>query len=573
MENFNSKQEFRELFLKLIKPLKVHYSDGKAELNIGATTAGYGNKIARMEGFSRVLWGLASYLAGGGEENEMLEIYLEGLKNGTDKKSVEYWGNLHNKDQRMVEMAAISYSILLIPDKIWEPLSEESKKNLAAWLYQINDYTQAENNWQYFNVITNLALKSVGAKHSPERMKQAMDKYESFYIGNGWYSDGKRPQKDYYTAFGIHFYCLLYAKFMEKEDAQRCQLFKDRAAEFAKDFIYWFDDEGRGLPFGRSLTYRFAQSAFWSACIFAGVEPFSMGIMKGIIQRNFKYWFSQPILDNGGVLTLGYAYPNMNMNEEYNSSSSPYWAFKSFIILALSDNHKFWSAEAEPLPELENLKYIPECNMIIQRRKGDVTALTAGQYAVLEPTHTAEKYSKFAYSTMFGFSVPRSYIKKEEAAADSMLSFEVDGMIWVRRKCSEVKFENNTIYSKWVPLKGIEVETLIIPLENGHIRKHKVTSDIECIAYDSGFSYPYSMEFTEVVQEKGICRIADKNGESSVYSQIGDGCFINASPNTNLIFPKTGIPAILYKINKGINEFETKIETKILNSNIDIEGF
>ncbi len=573
MENFNSKQEFRALFLKLIQPLKSHYSNGRAELNIGATTAGYGNKISRMEGFSRVLWGLASYIAGGGEENEMLEIYLEGLKNGTDKKSEEYWGDLHNKDQRMVEMAAISYSILLIPDKIWSPLSEESKENLAAWLYQINDYTQAENNWQYFNVITNLALKSIGAKYNTERMKQAMDKYESFYIGNGWYSDGKRPQKDYYTAFGIHFYCLLYAKFMEKEDTQRCQLFKDRAAEFAKDFIYWFDDEGRGLPFGRSLTYRFAQSAFWSACVLAGVEPFTIGTMKGIIQRNFKYWFNQPILDNGGVLTLGYAYPNMNMNEEYNSASSPYWAFKSFIILALSDNHKFWSAEAEPLPELENLKYIPECDMIIQRRKEDVTALTAGQYAILEPTHTAEKYSKFAYSTMFGFSVPRSYIKKEEVAADSMLSFEVDGMIWVRRKCSEVKFENNTIYSKWIPLKGIEVETLIMPVENGHIRKHKITSDRECVAYDSGFSYPYSMEFTEVIQEKGICKIADKNGESAVYSQMGDGCFINATPNTNLIFPKTGIPAILYKINKGINEFETRIETKILNSNIDIQGF
>jgi len=77
---------------------------------------------------------------------------------------------------------------------------------------------------------------------------------------------------------------------------------------------------------------------------------------------------------------------------------------------------------------------------------------------------------------------------------------------------------------------------------------------------------------------EGIARFrnvahGDENGESTVYSKKGEGCFVNASPNTNLIFPKTAIPAVIYKINKGINEFETKIETKIINSNINIEGF
>ena len=90
----------------------------------------------------------------------------------------------------MVEMAAISYGILLVPEKLWEPLSEASKDHLADWLYQINLYSQADNNWHYFKVIVNLALKSVGKKWNPEEVKKAMDRYESFYLGNGWYSDG-----------------------------------------------------------------------------------------------------------------------------------------------------------------------------------------------------------------------------------------------------------------------------------------------------------------------------------------------------------------------------------------------
>lgn len=61
-----------------------------------------------------------------------------------------------------------------------------------------------------------------------------MDRYESFYLGNGWYSDGKRPQKDYYVSFGIHFYCLLYARFMEKEDPEHTALLRNAQRHFQR---------------------------------------------------------------------------------------------------------------------------------------------------------------------------------------------------------------------------------------------------------------------------------------------------------------------------------------------------
>lgn len=198
---------YQNMFLKMAEPLKPHYSKDCAHLELGAAAAGYGSQIAGMEGFSRVLWGLVSYWAGGGTDESLLPVYRKGLSAGTDPESEAYWGDLHDKDQRMVEMAAISYGILMVPEKLWDPLEEKEKNRLADWLYQINRYSQADNNWQYFKVITNLALRSVGRKWSEEQVKDAMDRYESFYIGNGWYSDGKRPQKDYYTSFGIHFYC------------------------------------------------------------------------------------------------------------------------------------------------------------------------------------------------------------------------------------------------------------------------------------------------------------------------------------------------------------------------------
>ncbi len=54
----------------------------------------------------------------------------------------------------------------------------------------------------------------------------------------------------------------IYATFMQDEDPEWAQRFKERAILFAQDFVYYFDEDGEALPYGRSLTYRFAQRAF-----------------------------------------------------------------------------------------------------------------------------------------------------------------------------------------------------------------------------------------------------------------------------------------------------------------------
>ncbi len=566
------KTYYQEMLLHLVEPLKKHYSKDCASLQLGAFAAGYGSRIAGMEGFSRVLWGMVSYWAGGGKDESLLPVYQKGLCKGTNPASEGYWGDLHNKDQRMVEMAAISYGILMIPEKLWDPMGAAEKQCLADWLHQINLYTQADNNWQYFKVIANLALKSVGMKWNRDQVTDAMDRYESFYLGNGWYSDGKRPQKDYYTSFGIHFYCLLYAKFMEKEDPETAERFKQRAAEFAKTFIYWFDDEGKALPFGRSLTYRFAQAAFFSACALAGVECFSLGIMKGIIQRHMEYWLHQPIFDNAGVLTVGYTYPNLLMSEAYNAPGSSYWALKTFVFLALPDDHPFWQAGCEALPELKETYAVKECDMLLCHRRHEVVALTAGQYPVMEHPHAAEKYAKFAYSSVFGFCVPRSYHQLEQAGTDSMLAFYVQGMYYVRRTCQEYHVTGDEVYARWSPVEGIDVETWTVPVKNGHKRRHRITSNLNCMAYDCGFSYPDCMEETGKEEGNGFAAVFDENGRGQIRANHGKGTVITALPNMNLVFPNVCIPAIEFAVKQGVTEIETLVETEFTDKEIVIGG-
>lgn len=534
-----TKKDYEDCLLKIISPVKAFFTEGGAGIKCGATGVKYGEEITLMEGFARLLWGLAPFWGGSGENKDFEELYIRGIVNGTDPAHKEYWGEITDLSQKLVESAAFGLGLILAPHKIWEPLSEIQKDNFYNWLEKVNTCKCVDNNWNFFPTIVNLGFKMVGREYNKSVVEKFLLRIERYYKGNGWYTDGDTTQADYYISFAIHFYSLIYSKVMEHDDPKRCKIYKERANLFAKDFIYWFDSDGAALAFGRSLTYRFAQCCFWSACVFAEIEPFPMGVIKGIISRNLEWWLNHPIFDNGGVLSVGYAYPNINMAEEYNSFCSPYWALKAFLILAVDAEHPFFKAEVLPLPELEEVHPIPEAKMVIQRINGYVTAITAGQWAAWNPIHVAEKYSKFVYSSKYAFSIPRSYFKIENAGTDNMLTFVKNDMCYVRRECIDCKIEHTgCVYSKWSPLDGVVVESYIIPTKTGHIRKHIVVCDEECSAYD--------------------CSFAGTDNLGCVYGP-GEKVLIKSAPNSNLINPLTQIAAVKYNFPKGRTLVETEV--------------
>jgi hypothetical protein len=90
-------------------------------------------------------------------------------------------------------------------------------------------------------------------------------------------SDGLQPGSkafDYYASFAIHYYSLLLASSLEKDNPEIAQRFRDRAANSSLAIVNLFAPDGHSIPFGRSMTYRFATSAFWAACAFDGVKVY-----------------------------------------------------------------------------------------------------------------------------------------------------------------------------------------------------------------------------------------------------------------------------------------------------------
>ncbi|KAK2753411.1 hypothetical protein FQN55_003540 [Onygenales sp. PD_40] len=438
----------------LLKPLAQYRSPAKARIKIATdTAAGFDEVAAQLEGFARPLWAVASLLDD--EEGEEIGVnsWIEGIIAGTDPDSEEYWGDVGDFDQRMVEMESIAYALLAAPGfqarlktngEVWE--------RVERWLDQINGRKMPQTNWLWFRVLVNLALGVTVDEDSVRGRIVAADleTLDSFDIGEGWSSDGlwgeERKQADYYSgSFAIQFARMLYVKFIEGRgegfrDKLRIERFKRDARYFASGFWRFFDIDGAAIPFGRSQTYRFAFAAFWAVVAVTGLQldaPLDKaGVIKGLLLRHLRWWAKFPgIFNTDGTLNIGYVYPNMYMSEDYNSPQSVYWCLKSFIVLSLAENHPFWTSEELPhpldlskgmSPQLDEVTLLRAPRQILCNGRAHHFMLSSGQSTRKHHRAREAKYGKMAYSSAFAFSVPTGRLL-EQLAPDSTLSVSLDG--------------------------------------------------------------------------------------------------------------------------------------------------
>jgi hypothetical protein len=538
----------------LIAPILPYASPGGARIRLGVTGAHYADDCADLEGFARPLWGLVPLIAGGGTF-AVPSLFTRGMQHGSDPEHPEFWGFPADGNQRLVEMAALGLGLALTPEWLWEPLDAAQRANLTAWLLRINHLRVSDNNWNFFRVLVNLGLRHVGATYDQEALQRSLDRIEDFYLGDGWYNDGPAPrvQRDYYVPFAFHFYGLIYAKLAAQHDPERAATYRQRATQFAHDFIHWFAADGAALPFGRSLTYRFAQGGFWGALAFADCEALPWGVIKGLTLRHLRWWAKQPICNNDGTLSIGYAYPNLNMAEDYNSPGSPYWACKLFLPLALPETHPFWQAEELPLPELASVQVQPYAGMVLCRDSASrhVFALSSGQHATWA-RHGEAKYSRMAYSTALGFSVPSGPYGLVQGAYDNTLALSDDGIHYRARELPlEFQVSDDYLYSRWQPWADVTIETWLLPRVPWHIRVHRIQTGRKLWSAEGGWSVDRTGDDPATNQgqlsaEAGVALAIYPGGWSGLRDLAATrrGEIIRTSPNTNLIHPRVCLPTL-----------------------------
>jgi hypothetical protein len=555
--------EIRQGFLLMMEPLRAKFKRA-GHIKLGSHGALYDEETSEMEAFSRITWGIGSFLTQN-DDDDFLSEFLSGLTEGVNPVSLNYWGDLTDYHQKFVEMTSLALALLLNPVKVWQKFSEIEQKQIGSWLYQINDHKIPNNNWRFFRILVNVALQKLRQDYSQEQINADFAQIDSCYVGKGWYFDGKESQRDYYIPWGYHYYGLIVSQFIE--DKSRASLLKQRATKFAQIYRYYFAENGAAIPFGRSLTYRFAQSAFWSALVFANCEALPWGEIKGLFARNMQWWMRQEIFDNTGILTVGYAYTNLNMAEGYNAPGSPYWAFKSFLLLAVPRDHPYWTAPAAQPDSAEQKIVCPESRGIIETVEHQVLYYPAGQF-VENQNHTAAKYGKFVYSTVGGFSVPKSNGTYAQGAFDNTLVVSEDNeTFFAKGRDDGFEILKDQISHIYQPMKGVRIKTVIIPRGNSHLRIHEIETEREIYVYDGGFCVNLSELTEEKYDDKSAC-LRTRMRESSIFSLTGyeKAAIVHPEPNTNLLYPRTAFPYLKSLLSVGKYRLVSMIKIDFLGN-------
>lgn len=543
-----------QLVNELLNAVTPWFKNDASRIDLGNFTAHYGQRVAGMETFSRLLWGVTPLLAGGCEP-QRFSWYLQAIKNGTNPAHADYWGEVEPYDQRIVEMAAYGMLLALAGETVLAHFSEQEKDHLWRWLRQSEDQAIPDNNWHYFPILVQVGFQLTGMPTSPQALEKHFSAMEAYYLGDGWYADGPGRPRDYYISMGFHFYGLVYAKLMKDVDPQRSAELRRRATLFAADFIHFFADDGAAVPFGRSLTYRFAQAAFWSAAAFAELEAYSPGVIKGIVLRHFRWWLRQPIFDRDGVLSVGYGYPNLIMAEDYNAPGSPYWGLKAMLILALKENSPFWEAQELALPQRAATHAIAHADQILVHQPDHLWMLTSGQLELNNYVNTEAKYCKFAYSTRYGFTVERGRYGLSHAAVDSMLLLSENDNYWRgRRDCTSVTTAEDRIYSRWQPWHDVTIDSWLLVLGEWQIRVHRIATARELATAEGGFSIP-NRPLPAVGSHPRGCQLIAADDASTIVClspQARRGEPLVTPPNSNVLFAeRAAVPVLRGELTTG----------------------
>ncbi len=562
----SSKMDFQTALKDLFDPLLPYFSSGGAEVHLSGA-ASFDLKSSYLEGFSRPLWGIIPLIYGGGNFEHM-DCYLKGLDNGSNPSHLEYWGDPSKEyNQRCVEMAAIGFGLAMIPEKLYDPLSDEAKENLVNWLAKIQYAPIPINNWLFFIILVQEGLMNIGRSDLVDKKihQQYLDQILQFYRFDGWYSDGLAPNTgiDHYNGFALHFYGLLYAYIHQDSPNDYSEKFKTYADEFAKSFIYWFTSQGDALPIGRSLTYRFAMGSFWGILGAFGHSEFSLAQIKGIWQRHLKYWQDKPIFSLNNTLSRGYLYESDYLCERYNSATSPYWAFKYFAPLMLKDNHAFWQVETAPFPKLKKIYPMAAANMIIRHHGDNLEAETALNI----PKHMRfkERYNKFSYSTKYGFN---SDAINNWSASDNIILFSKDKEFWVTKNeiFNQKIIGDNIIYHEWTAGKGLKGSSYAYVYPDYTIRRHNIMLDDDYFIIECGYAGAGLLSSNDscyLLSETPTKKQAKQNsyvqlaGDAGTYSLLADidgerlALKNNLYPNTNVLYPHTHASMLIKHVAKG----------------------
>jgi len=310
-----------------------------------------------LEGFARTAPLLAAWLYTNRENPiddaprariDLAQVLKRGLLSGVDRRSSDYWGEIHDNDQRIVEAADIARVLWLTRSRIWEHLSDDEKLQITAWLLPASRAKTPQTNWILFPITVDLVLVGL---HAPThdldlggRAQRSFEGYKRFYVESGWFVDGSNI--DFYNAWGITYEMFWIHQI---DPAFEAAFISDALGKSAALTAHLIGPQGIPIM-GRSICYRTAVPVPVLAAEFLQHpdEPPGRGLRA--LDAVWRYFIDHGAIRDG-ALTQGYFGANLRFLDSYLGPGSCQWGVRSLVLAFMHrPEDPFWTGSPSQLP-------------------------------------------------------------------------------------------------------------------------------------------------------------------------------------------------------------------------------
>ncbi|MGW2374470.1 DUF2264 domain-containing protein [Kitasatospora sp. NPDC001683] len=450
-----------------------------------------GRRSDALEGYARTFLLAAIRVAGAGGEDPdgVLRRYAEGLVAGTRTPTTEgdladgdliSWPLIAERRQALVEAASIALGLRLTRPWLWDTLDEATREQVRAWLAPGLEHSPVDNNWWLFPAMVGAFLVEAGLDHdgsAQSAVDRGLERIEQWYLGGGWYTDGRPRAFDHYNGWAFHLYPVLHAHL--SGDQGLLATYGPRLAAYLDGYSRTFGADGAPMHQGRSLAYRFAAAApLWAGAL-TGHTPLSPGATRRLASGALRHFVDGGALDTNGLLSLGWFGPYPPMIQEYSGPASPYWASKGFLGLLLPADHPVWTAVEDPGPAetADAVVALPQPGWLIQSTATDGLVRLHNHGSDDQPADQVlpdnPLYARLAHSTATGPAF--------DCIPDNHVGLVVDGELSERGRIRPLGAGDGWAASTHHPriggreLPGVTITSLVLAAGADEIHAHLVS--------------------------------------------------------------------------------------------------
>ncbi len=455
-------------------------------------TDGKFNKTENLEGLCRTMFVAIPLL----KENPDLvlngikvgDYYRQQLRNMSDPSKSGYIQHLKGgPSQTLVEFGALALSLTVMPEIIWEPLTQKEKDDLAALMLSYGNGPTIGSNWRFFNIFVMSFFKNQGYEVKDGYIDELLQKSLAQYRGYGWYNDS--PAYDYYSMWAFQMYGMIWAHYYgEKFNPEAGRQFVSNFRDLVPNYPYMFAEDGKMNMYGRSITYRIAAAVPFPLMGWLNDPSIDYGWMRRIASSTLLQFLENPALMEDRVPTLGFYGAFEPAVQIYSCRGSVYWMGKAFLGLLLPADNPFWTAvenngawEKEFQPGKVYNKFMEGSNTLVTNYPNSGTSeIRAWCHEAVakdwQKFRSTENYNKLSYNTAFPWMAdsPDGKVSMNYAVLNAKQEWEV------LRLYTFKKFEDGIYYRDAELETNPEIKFRLadIPLPNGILRVDKVSFPI-----------------------------------------------------------------------------------------------